>query len=182
QRAGAEAPPIRRVFLVRSLEDPTPASTVAPAPVLDLVAAADLVCFPVGSFFTSVLAALLPDGIAEAVAVSRAPKVYVPNPGGDPEERGMSLSERVRALRSHLLRGVAGTDAALQGPAAVLDAVLVDAGRAAELELEPIRRMGTQVVRAPLRSPHDPQRYEGAALCNALEALLTLAPSGPPAA
>ena len=99
---GSAESPIRRLFLVRSLEDPTPVHTSASAAVLDLIGEADLICFPVGSFFTSVVASLLPDGIGEAVAASRAPKVYLPNAGGDPEERGWSLEDRVRALALHL--------------------------------------------------------------------------------
>jgi 2-phospho-L-lactate transferase/gluconeogenesis factor (CofD/UPF0052 family) len=39
----------------------------------------------------SVVASLLPGGIGEAVAASPAPKLYLPNAGGDPEERGWSL-------------------------------------------------------------------------------------------
>lgn len=99
---GAAEPPVRCVFLVRSLDDPTPWRAAAPGAALRLVREADLICFPMGSFFTSVVASLLPDGIGEAVAASTAPKVYLPNPGIDPEERGWSLEERVRTLALHL--------------------------------------------------------------------------------
>jgi len=98
----AAEPSIRRVFLVRSLEDPTPVRASAPDLALRLVGEANLVCFPMGSFFTSVVASLLPDGMGEAVAASTAPKVYLPNPGIDPEERGWNLDDRVRELTRHL--------------------------------------------------------------------------------
>lgn len=101
--------PITRVFLVRSLEDPTPTDTTAPAEVLDLIDNADLVCFPMGSFFTSVVASLLPSGIGAAVAASTAPKVYLPNPGTDPEERGLRRDDRVRSL-ARLLAPLDGVD------------------------------------------------------------------------
>lgn len=100
--ADAAEPPIRRVFLVRSLGDPTPVRASAPAEALDLIGRSDLVCFPMGSFFTSVVASLLPEGIGEAVAASRALKVYLPNPGIDPEERGWSIEDRVRTLALQL--------------------------------------------------------------------------------
>jgi CofD-related protein of GAK system len=167
---------IERVYLVRSLGDPTPTRTTPPAEVLDLIGRADLICFPVGSFFTSVLAALLPDGIADAIAASGAPKVYVPNPGGDPEERGMSLVDRVRALRSHLLAGLAASrergDAS--SPGVVLDTVLVDddAAGANKTEIRAVEDTGIRTVRAPLRAREDRSRYDGAALANALLALL----------
>lgn len=91
-------PPVSRIFLVRSLDDATPTPASAPPRVLELIAEADLICFPMGSFFTSVLAALLPDGIAAAVAAAPAPKVYVPNPAGDVEERGLTLGDKAGAL------------------------------------------------------------------------------------
>lgn len=94
--------PIVRLFLVPSLDRPEPAAANASAEVLDLIAGADLICFPMGSFFTSVVASLLPDGIAAVVAASSAPKVYLPNAGGDPEERGLGPEERVRVLARHL--------------------------------------------------------------------------------
>ena len=97
-----DQPPIRRVFVIRSLEDPTPVRAPALPAALELVRSSDLVCIPVGSFFTSVVAALLPDGMGAAVASAPAPKVYVPNAGEDPEERGWSLHARVRLLATHL--------------------------------------------------------------------------------
>lgn len=97
-----EPAPIRRLFLVRSFEDPSPVRASAPPAALELMGSADLVCFPPGSFFTSVVASLLPDGVAEAVAGSTAPRVYVPNAGQDPEERGWSLEDRVRLLAARL--------------------------------------------------------------------------------
>ncbi len=101
-RANADEPPIRRLFLVRSLEDPTPVPTPALPAALESMRRADLICLPVGSFFTSVVAALLPDGVGAAVAASTAPKAYVPNAGRDPEERGWALEDRVRLLAAHL--------------------------------------------------------------------------------
>lgn len=63
-----------------------------------LVAKAGLLCYPVGSFFSSVAAALLPEGVARAVARSNAPKVYMPNPGFDPELEGVSVDVQLRLL------------------------------------------------------------------------------------
>ena len=165
---------IERVHLVRSLDDPTPARTRPPAEVLELIGSADLICFPVGSFFTSVLAALLPDGIAAAVAASESPKVYVPNPCGDPEERGMSLEDKVRALRAHLVGASVVTGTAAASAQAVLDIVLVDEGlaRANGSAFRAIEAMGICVVRACLASRADPSRYDGAALADALIAML----------
>ena len=85
---------IVELSLVRSLEDPTPASVAAPAHVASLIRGADVICFPVGSFFTSVIANLLPRGIGRAIAEAECPKVFVPNAGNDPEMRGMSVASK----------------------------------------------------------------------------------------
>lgn len=64
-----------------------------------LLGLAGLICYPVGSFFSSVAASMLPVGIAAAVARSKAPKVYMPNPGFDPELEGVGVAEQLLHLR-----------------------------------------------------------------------------------
>lgn len=80
-----------------------------------LIGQAGLICYPVGSFFSSVCASLLPEGVAEAVAAARCPKVYLPNPGFDPELEGVPFAAQLAYLQ-HLL------------PKNSLTHVLVDAG------------------------------------------------------
>lgn len=65
----------------------------------DLVSsAADLICFPMGSFFASILVNLLPRGVGRAIAERRCPKVYIPNTGYDPEMTGWTLAECVKLI------------------------------------------------------------------------------------
>ena len=59
---------------------------------------ADLICFPMGSFFASVLVNLLPIGVGRAIAQRRCPKVYIPNTGFDPEMAGRTLAECVSLI------------------------------------------------------------------------------------
>lgn len=94
----ALASPIRELFLTRGFEFETPIAVPASAAVLQRISEADLVCYPYGSFYSSVLANLLPRGIGSAVAAVRCPKVYVPNWGNDPEQLGMTLSDTVQKL------------------------------------------------------------------------------------
>ncbi|UZP67106.1 GAK system CofD-like protein [Desulfovibrio mangrovi] len=68
-----------------------------------LIAQADLICYPMGSFYSSIIATLLPDGIGKAIAASRKPKVFIPNTGTDPELFGHDLSMQVERLL-HTLR------------------------------------------------------------------------------
>ena len=65
----------------------------------DLVSsAADLICFPMGSFFASILVNLLPRGVGRAIVERKCPKVYIPNTGYDPEMAGRTLAECVALI------------------------------------------------------------------------------------
>jgi uncharacterized cofD-like protein len=69
---GLNKPPIRRLFLAD-------ATAAAHPPVLEAIAQADMVVIGPGSFFTSVLATLLFDGMVQALQQTRACVVYVCN-------------------------------------------------------------------------------------------------------
>ena len=45
--------------------------------VRDLILSAEVICFPIGSFWTSVMANLLPAGVGRAIVRRQCPKVYV---------------------------------------------------------------------------------------------------------
>lgn len=75
---------------------------------------ADLIVYPPGSFYTSVCANLLPEGVAAAIAGCTARKVYVPNTGSDPEQLGMDPTRAVAALER--LAGPGCVDAVLCAP------------------------------------------------------------------
>lgn len=64
----------------------------------DLVASADLIVFPMGSFFASILVNLLPKGVGRAIANRKCPKVYIPNTGFDFEMNGHTLEECVQQI------------------------------------------------------------------------------------
>ena len=94
------------------LDPAVPASPEAVEAVLQ----ADAVVVGPGSLFTSVLATLLPEGLAEAVGTTRARVVHVANLATQPgETEGMDLRDHVRAF-------------ARLAPASRLDAVLVHDG------------------------------------------------------
>ncbi len=166
---GKEAAPIsqavRELFLVDDLERPRPAQVSAAARVLDWIGEAELICYPMGSFYTSVVANLLPGGIGAAVAGARCPKVYIPNTGVDPEQVGMRLRDCVAMLLATLRR-----DAGLDVPAArLLDWVLIDSSNPAQRawvddSRSGITQMGIEVLDVPMRArevcggPHDPGR------------------------
>ena len=63
-----------------------------------LIAQADLLCYPIGSFYSSVLANLLPAGVGDAVAANTCPKVFIPNTAPDPELVGHTVDDQIDRL------------------------------------------------------------------------------------
>ena len=140
-----------------------------PAPgVLSALASADLVVLGPGSLYSSVLATLLVDGVADAVARSPALKVWVQNLSPQRgETAGLSALDHLAVLRAHA------------GP--VVDAVLAhDGPTPIEVDARAIARAGAFVVRGDVAASdhrHHPERL-GAWLLRL--ALWTLAARGRP--
>lgn len=94
--------PVDWMALSKSADRFVPATARLSKPNRKLIAMADIVCFPPGSFYTSLIANLLPQGIGEAISNNSASKVYVPSLGNDPEQLGMSLSASVDTILKYL--------------------------------------------------------------------------------
>ena len=69
-----------------------------------LISHADLIIFPPGSFFSSVIANLLPKSVGNAIHESSKPKVFIPNLGTDPELYDTSLAEQIELLNQTINR------------------------------------------------------------------------------
>jgi len=171
---GREAPPldaaIERLYLSRSRTKPREYRPRIPEGVDRLIRHADLICYPMGSFYTSVIATLLPAGISDAIAETNVPKVYVPNPGHDPEEIGLGLAEKVETLRRYLLEGAAGRVAG----ADLLQFVLLDA-KACGLKraaAQRIRKLGVEIVDVPLVTEASRPYLDDTVLAEALLSLV----------
>jgi CofD-related protein of GAK system len=63
-----------------------------------LIEQADLICYPPGSFFSSLIANLLPEGVGRAITKNGNPKVFIPNLGNDPEQLDMTLEGAIEYL------------------------------------------------------------------------------------
>ena len=97
---GESAIPRSGARVVRLSLDPSNAPPAAG--VLGAIAAADMVILGPGSFFTSVLAALIVPGIAEAVVATRARKIFVCNLMTEPGETdGFGVAAHLDTLRAH---------------------------------------------------------------------------------
>lgn len=71
-----------------------------------LIASAELICYPPGSFYSSLLANLLPEGVGRAILANRCPKVFIPNSSPDPEQAGMGLEQQISVLLDTLRRDI----------------------------------------------------------------------------
>ena len=85
-----------------SLADATPCRPPLSDTARHYIATADIICYPMGSYYSSVLANLLPRGVGEAVAANPCPKIFIPNSGADPEIHGLSLPGQVELLLATL--------------------------------------------------------------------------------
>ena len=111
--------PIEDIYLMKDGER---AVGHASAAALELIASADMIGYPMGSFFSSVLCNLLPRGVGRAIAASAAPKVFLPNAGTDPEQLGMSVEDAV-----HRIVGTVRRDAGADTPEdRILNTVILD--------------------------------------------------------
>lgn len=144
---GKEAAPltskIEQLWLTGSPGDQKPVAITIPDTTYDHIAGADLICYPIGSFYSSVVANLLPDGVGKAVAANGCPKVFIPNPTHDPELIGHSVTEQVVRLQDYLIASGA-PDAA-----SVLGFVIIDSTGGeypGGLDKEAIERLGVTVI------------------------------------
>jgi CofD-related protein of GAK system len=124
---GKEQPALRsrieELFLVSLEPGRAPVRSIPPASpeAIREIERADLVCYPMGSFYSSVLCNALPRGIGHAIASASCPKVYVPSTGRDPE-----LVDTDVGRAACLLVEALGRDAGDIPARKLLDRILLD--------------------------------------------------------
>lgn len=151
---GKSEAPIRSAIAGLDLVDETGQIAAGPRrrasqEILDLISEAELICYPLGSFWTSVVANLLPSGIGRAIHCSSAPKVLLANSGEDPEMLGMKIHDCVDRLRESVHRDVGGDLEAVRG----VDRVVVDVQNGDyrdRLDLEALTTRGLELIDLPL--------------------------------
>ena len=162
-RISRSAAPIERILLRPPDVKPLPET-------LGAIATADLITLGPGSLFTSVIPNLLVDGIPEAIAGSRAGKVYFMNLMGQPGETSdLRASQHLAALTAHAGRGVVDTCVFNTRPisASVLERYRAQGANPVPLDRGEIRRHGVALVGEPLSlegGPEEEIRHDPAAL------------------
>lgn len=143
--------PIKKMYLVDGLDGVEPVRPAIRQKTKKLIAQADLICYPIGSFYSSVVANLLPGGVAETIAGVERPKVYVPNTGVDKEMPGVTVEESVRLLIEYLKNG---SEESIETND-VLDFVLLDSKSGAYAippDIQAIDSLGVRVIDTDLVS------------------------------
>jgi CofD-related protein of GAK system len=142
---GKEVPPInspiKDIFISSSSDQSIPITPAIDNKIEHLISVAELICYPMGSFYTSVIANLLPSGTGSAIAKAGALKIYIPSMGNDPEQLGMNLSQSILTL--------AKTLGAENSPSSILDFVLIDSKRgnySIPMDTENVTSMGIKII------------------------------------
>jgi len=135
-----------------------------------LINKADLICYPPGSYYSSLIANLLPDGVSAAIAGADCPKVYVPNLGRDPEQFGMTLEQCVIRLLEYLRCG-APEDCRTEN---LLNFILLDSNNGdypSPFPLSKIEQLGITVIDTRLVTKRSAPHYDPERLVHALLSL-----------
>jgi CofD-related protein of GAK system len=162
--------PIRRLFLSKSLEEAIPARALLRKKNRNLIRTAELICYPFGSFYTSLVANLLPKGVGSVIAATDCPKIFIPNLGQDPEQIGMTMDQSVQTLLEYL-----HADVSADCPnEKLLNFVLVDSKRGnypSSLSAGLMKQRGIQVIDTRLVSKQSAPYYDARLLVSALLSL-----------
>ncbi|QQD17739.1 GAK system CofD-like protein [Spongiibacter nanhainus] len=172
---GKEQPPltsaVETMVLSSELESWQETTTALRKKNRKLIAAAELICYPPGSFYSSLLANLMPAGVGKAIADNHNPKIYIPNLGYDPEQIGMDLALSIDRLLALLRRDCGETVATDQ----LLNFILLDSRNGeypSDLSLDHIRRLGIEIIDTKLVSKRSAPYYDNELLVSALMSLV----------
>ena len=164
------ASPVKHLFLSSDPDKPVAAKAEMRKKYVKLVQQAELICYPPGSFYTSLVASLLPAGVGSAIAATDCPKVYVPNLGQDPEQIGMTLDQSVLTLLDYLR-----ADNPAETPnGTLLNFVLIDSKRGnylSSLSASVMQELGIGIIDTRLISRHSAPYYDAELLVATLLSL-----------
>jgi CofD-related protein of GAK system len=135
---------IKKLSLSKTLGKNEPISTHLRKRNRKLIEQSDLICYPPGSFFSSLIANLLAIGVGKAIASNGCPKVYIPNLGNDPEQFGLTLHDTLTILLEYLQY-----DAQTDKPIDFIDFILVDSKHGdyrGGIPLELIKSLGITLI------------------------------------
>lgn len=164
------ASPIKHIYLTDSLKDNYPIDAKLRKRNRHLFEQADLICYPPGSFYTSLIANLLPSGVGRAIANNGNPKIYIPNLSNDPEQVGMTLADCINTLLRYLKSDCpAGTR-----PNRLINYLLVDSKNGdyvGGIPTDLLKKLNIELIDLKLISRSNPKVYDEQRLVSALLSL-----------
>jgi uncharacterized cofD-like protein len=145
------------------------AATASPT-ALEAIEAADLVVLGPGSLYSSVIAALLAEGVGPALAATRAYRVLVMNLFTQPGETdGYGAVDHVLAIEHHVGRVV---DAVLVNrrpmPPDLVESYAAQGSHLVGVERAALAELGVEVIDAALLGPGESARHDPSLLAGAL--------------
>lgn len=145
---------------------------VKPLPeVIEAIEHASLILLGPGSLYTSVIPNLLVAGVADAIARSRATRVYIPNLMTQPGETdGMSVADHVRAIYRHtkkkMLDWVVLNNQQISP--GVAERYRAQGAEPVEIDLHELQELGLRCVYAGLLEEYGMVRHNSARLAQLL--------------
>ena len=140
---------------------------------LEAIGEADLILLGPGSLYTSVIPNLLVEGVAQAIAQSDAPKIYICNiMTQDGETEGYTAADHLEALLVHGAPGLLDLCLANSAPVrpGLLEKYREEDAAPLRVDRERIAKLGLELVERPVASEngdyarHDPDRLAQAVL------------------
>ncbi|MEW7997706.1 MAG: GAK system CofD-like protein [Candidatus Thiodiazotropha endolucinida] len=162
--------PVKEISLSRRLDKYSPVKSQLRKKNHKLIQKAELIVYPPGSFYTSLVANLLPQGVGASIAENDCPKVYVPNLGADPEQLGMNLNDAVRRLMHYLRKNLSGNAA----KGRQLNFILLDSRNGqypSKLSAKLVEELDIQVIDTTLINRRSAPYYDSKLLVSALLSL-----------
>jgi CofD-related protein of GAK system len=162
--------PIRQLFLSSHPDKCVPARPEIRKKNRKLIEQAELICYPPGSFYSSLVANLLPMGVGSAIAASDCPKVYCPNLERDPEQIGMTVDSSVLTLLDYLRADVSEST----GNDKLLNFVLIDSQHGqypSALSSGLMQELGIQIIDTRLVTRKSVPHYDAKLLVSTLLSL-----------
>ncbi|MCP4286728.1 MAG: GAK system CofD-like protein [Gammaproteobacteria bacterium] len=162
--------PIKNIYLADKDNNVPPIKSELRKKNRKLIERAELICYPPGSFYSSLIANFLPAGVGSAIASNTSPKIYIPNLGKDPEQIGMTMDQSILSLLHHL-RVDAGQNCPYEQ---LLNFVMLDSKRGNYTSLPSqtlMNRLNIRLIDAELISKHSAPYYDPKLLTSALLSL-----------
>jgi uncharacterized cofD-like protein len=163
-RITASRKPIKKIMLSPRKVRPLPEA-------VDAIRNADLILLGPGSLYTSVIPNLLIPEIAEAIAQSKAKRVYIANLMTQPgETTGYSLSDHLRAIQRHVPHKIIDSVIANRQPVSpeVAKRYRKEGAERVIVDLPAVKKAGACVVQGNLLEEHGVIRHDSERLARLL--------------